>query len=283
MYGVERLRVWLDNEFQDIKRNHPQIFPPEMLQLSKLHETGEKKHLLINYDKSDKPLALWLARRLTIIGYNVWCEDLPRIGIDVYPADLDKAMKDKVCGVVALYSRMSLRNPELVRQRNRAIELLNLASKSFLIPLRIEDFDEHELDTKTRAVPFVQFGSSWSEGLRTLLVRLESQSCPQEKEEGAAVAIRTILSKRQRIVEPDTLYSNVYEVLDTPSTILHISLNRDLARSSSMQYWAFRQISRQTFLSFTLPPEQVTGSNPAFEVRQFSWRGKRDYIWNQFD
>lgn len=274
LYSAERLRVLLDTEFQYIKLNHPQIFPPEMLRLASIRSNKEELHLLISYESSDKPLALWLARKLSALGYNVWCKDLPRIGSKLFPDHVDVAIKQRVCGVVALYSRKSLSNADLVRQRNLALDLTNDRGDRLLLPIRIDDFDSFDLDSKTRALSFTDLRTNWSKGLRELVLRLENCDIAARRDDGSAVAINSLLELRSNSLEPETLYSNVFEVSEIPSSILHITLNGKLARTNSMQYWAYRQISRQTFLSFALPPAQVTGADTFPEVRTILWRGK---------
>ena len=61
-----------------------------------------RDHLFISYATEDFALAEWLALRLTIEGYKVWCDRFELLGGESYPKDIDKAMKEKTFRVLAL-------------------------------------------------------------------------------------------------------------------------------------------------------------------------------------
>lgn len=52
LYGVERLRILLETSHPEIRKNHPQIFPPEFLQLEANYRPSENEHVLIIYSSA---------------------------------------------------------------------------------------------------------------------------------------------------------------------------------------------------------------------------------------
>lgn len=272
LYGLERLRVWLDSAYREVKSSHPQIFPPELLHASSLQSIQSKRYVLINYDERDQQLAIWLARKLTIMGHDVWCEHLPRIGSAVFPEDVESVMLKNVSVVVALYSVNSLQNADLTRQRNLALGLSNESEYGLLLPVRIDNFNADELDSKTRYLSFVEFNSSWSQGLKSLMLRLESRGVIKDQEDGAAVAIRTLLENGSRISERELLFSNCFSVLNVPSKILRVTLGGDAVTSSAYLKWAYRRVSAHTYLSFSKPPGEIMPSADLADIELFSWQ-----------
>jgi hypothetical protein len=142
LYSLERLRVLLDNAYSDIKRRYPQIFHPNLLSLSdNSNISDERKYIFISYADSEKPLAVWLARKLTSLGYHVWCYDLPQIGGEFYPEDVDQAIKHHVFAYIAIYSSQYLKNPDLFRRQILASNSAPNGRTDFVMPLQAEDFD----------------------------------------------------------------------------------------------------------------------------------------------
>src|SRR5262249_8304496 len=81
LYGLERLRVLLATVHRQVIANHPQIFsPPFFPQAGGLTVVQSPDYLVIDYADSDEALATWLARRLNLEGYQVWCRSIAPVG-----------------------------------------------------------------------------------------------------------------------------------------------------------------------------------------------------------
>ncbi len=278
VYGVERLRVLLDNEFSDLKNQYPQIFPPSFLRLPTDGIPTQRRHLMILYDKVDEPLALWLTRKLTILGYRIWCAGAPNLSEKTFPTDIDSAMQSEVSGVVALFSDASLQNPNFVRQHLLAGSMPSVDKPEFVIPLRVNDFDERLLDANTRNLMTIEFTTRWSEGLKHLVSRLENMNIPRDQGHGAADAIRSLLAERKLNATPETLYSNCYEVEQIPRNLLRIIFASDVTVSSSnaLQHkWAHRRLTGRKFLSFVLPPGHLLANHNISGVELVDWKAKK--------
>lgn len=147
IYGVERLRVLLEISHPQIINNHPQIFNPKLYLLQQ--ETTERKHIFLSYVQNDWGLAEWLTRKLTAEGYLVWCERYNLFGGESYPDSIDDAANNLAFCMIALYSKASLNNQEVIRHRHLALSIGKLRSSEFLLPLNVERINVIRLDRET--------------------------------------------------------------------------------------------------------------------------------------
>jgi len=65
-------------------------------------------HLFISYATEDVVLAEWLTRKLTTLGYRVWCDRFELLGGERFPRDIDRAIKEDTFRVIALLSKTSI-------------------------------------------------------------------------------------------------------------------------------------------------------------------------------
>lgn len=278
LYGLERLRNLLEVQFPFIKSLHPQIFPPDFLEIEERRKiSGERGHILISYTSSDIALAEWLARKLTGEGYLVWCESLASLGEVPYPDDLLDAIQNRVFCVIALCSQSSLNNPDLNYLRSIAFAK-SKQTPHFLIPLRVEHIPAEKLDQITRQLVFLPFETNWAEGLRLVLNRLVSMNCPKLLPNGLQIASEALNQENVLSKDSETLLTNYLEVEQLPDEILefHSETPLDDASISALQTeWAFRKIDDRCFVSFQSPPL----ANRFELVSKISWRSK-DRIHN---
>ncbi len=270
LYGLERLRVLLDTSHPDIKRLHPQIFPSPFLNVD---ESGKsvQDHLFISFAPEDKALATWLTQKLTAEGYAVWCESFLLLGGENYPKDVDLAIKEQTFRFLALYSRASINNAEVTRQRAVASSASSI--DDFLIPLNVDGIKSGELDRKTGQLQFINF-ENWADGLDQLLNKLEKVACPKQLGNGKTIAAETFLQKNFLSDAPETLITNFLQFKKIPSTILHFQTDaniegRQVGRLGAI--WAFKFIRPGTFLSFQTPPQEVMDELRLEKIDEYAW------------
>ncbi len=180
LYGIERLQLLLDVKHPQIKKQHPGIFRPEFLAAQdRIDASTNQDYLFISAVDEDGVFADWLTRKLTAEGYRVWYERFKLLGGETYPDDVDDAIKNQTFRFIALYSQASLEDPEVTRQILLALNIRSDRDQDFLIPLNLDGVDQTRLDQVTRTLNFIPFHYNWAEGLKQLLKKLESISCPQ--------------------------------------------------------------------------------------------------------
>jgi hypothetical protein len=258
LYGVERLRILLDSSHPDIKKQHPQIFPPEFLIVSGETNIAKlKDHLFISCVPEDGALADWLTRKLSAEGYAVWCERFKLLGGESYPDDIDEAIKNRTFRMLGLYSKASLRNPEVMRQRSLALNLGKEFNNDFLIPVDVDGVRIKQLDRLTSNLAFISFETNWATGLNQLLKKLSSIGCPKPLYNGKSVAAEYYVPKDIVSDEPEELVSNCLVIEKIPASIHQFEATKELSypRAREVAYeWAFRKASPTTYLSFHQPP-----------------------------
>ncbi len=276
LYSLERLRNLLDTQFPHIKSNHPQIFPPEFLAIqAHMKRVEQRDHIFISYTPEDVALAEWLARKLTAEGYLVWCERFTYLGGENYPDDVDDAIQRQVSRVIALYSQMSLSNPDVMRQRAIAFGL-GKQIPNFLIALRIEQIPVEKMDQATRQLVFIPFETNWAEGLKLLLGKLEAVGCPKSLSNGKGVAAGTFLGKDFLSESSETIVTNYLHIYRLPDIILRFSPKQVIPRKKLDEMkleWAFREVSDRLLLSFHQPPQSLATALGLRLVGRGSWRG----------
>ncbi|MCE2416622.1 toll/interleukin-1 receptor domain-containing protein [Candidatus Poribacteria bacterium] len=262
LFGVERLQVLLDVRHQQIKKLHPSIFPPEFLAIQNHVDTSKKRdHLFISSVDEDGAFADWLTRKLTTEGYLVWSERFKLLGGEAYPDDIDDTIKNRTFRFISLYSRVSLKYPEVGRQRALALNIGNERKQDFLIPLDVDGVSPAQLDHVTRALNFITFKDNWAVGLEQLLKKLESIDCPRSLPNGKRIAVETFLGDDVRSDEKEILFSNCFQIQQIPKVIYRFKARKEIPKEKLDELkfeWSYRRVDPYTFLSFHKPPALIT-------------------------
>ena len=262
LFGVERLRILLDVHHPQIKKLHPSIFPPEFLAIQNQTDTStECDHLFISSVNEDGAFTDWLTRKLTAEGYHVWCERFQLLGGETFPDDIDDAIKNQTFRFISLYSRASLKDLEITRQRSLALNLRSDRGQDFLIPLNVDGVDQTQLDHVTRTLKFIPFQYNWAEGLKQLLEKLESIDCPRSLPNGKRIAAEAFLGNDVQSEKKEILFSNCLQIQQIPQVIYRFKVPRQISekRLDKLRFeWSYREVDSHTFLSFHKPPASAS-------------------------
>jgi hypothetical protein len=275
LYGAERLRILLDTQHPQIKLRHPSIFPPDFLTAEVRSDNSQRNHLFVSFSPQDHALADWLTRRLTAEGYQVWCERFRLLGGENYPQNVDEAIREHAFRVIALYSRASLREPEVMRQRNLALAISEERHSDFLIPLNIDGVTPNLLDRVTASLNFIPFEINWATGLRQLLKKLESVGCPKVLTSGKRAAVEVYVENDVLLERTEYLVTNCLEVLQIPDTIRLFTPQIKIPGIEWNQLqlrWANRRVNPYAFLSFCHPPRVTVDQYKLKSTAMFAWR-----------
>jgi hypothetical protein len=278
IYHLARLRV-LVVKHRHLLPHHPQIFTPAIMQgFTARFDQKTNDHLFVSYAKDDEALATWLTRKLTAEGYRVWCQHISLLGEDEYPADVEEAIRTRTFSMLALYSRASLADQDVMLQRAIAHGLSAERGQEALIPLEVEELDERQLDSRTRRLTSIPFYESWATGLSLLLKKLRSIDCPKPLKEGPAIAASSFLGD-DVLGGPETLYSNCLPVKQVPNAIYRFEARRPITDDQAEEMhirWAFRKASDTLLLAFHKPPEDIAAEHGLQSAGGISWRDFRE-------
>ena len=260
LYGLERLSSMLRSTHRTLIAQHPQIFTPQFFQFAGgLSLSFSPDHLVIDHVDADSGLALWLARRLTLAGFRVWCRGLAPLAGSSPNETIRSLLNSRVHRYIAILSPASLADPEFTARRNMAVAVGGQRGTSILIPAIACPIDSSQLDLETRSLSPANFYVSWAEGLKAIESVLSSTNCPREPEGARELAIRSYFPGEILISEPEQLASNLFRVTKFPDVIhrFHSTLPLGDEDSPLAGQWAFRRVSNTHFLSFQYPPVQL--------------------------
>ena len=120
LYGVERLRSLFATSHREIVPKHPQIFcPPFFPAVGGLSLASSFDHLLIDNADADCPLALWLARRLTLAGYRVWCRHSAPLAGSSATDTIRALVCNRVFRYLPILSPTAIESPDLTARELR--------------------------------------------------------------------------------------------------------------------------------------------------------------------
>ena len=286
LFDVKRLQILLDINYPQIKEQYPGIFPPELLAVQNQPNISTKRdHLFINSVPEDRVLSDWLTKKLTAEGYLVWCEQFKLLGGEKYPDDVDDAIKNRTFRFLGLYSRASLRNPEIMRQRSLALNIANERQQDFVIPLNVDGVSDSQLDQVTKVLKFIPFQDNWAAGLKQLLEKLKSINSPQSLPQGKQIAAEAFLEKDILSEETETLFSNCLRIHQIPEVIHRFKVQDVISeeRLETLKWeWSYRKFNYNTFFSFHQPPSSIIEEYPIIETVDALWSKveKIDGIWS---
>ena len=252
----------------------------------------DRDHLFISYAFEDIDFAEWLELKLVAAGFKVWRDNSKLLGGEPYPKEIDAAIKQRTFRVLAVLSQASISKPNPTKERTLALNLARERREwDFLIPLNLTGLRPTELDWMTSDLSFISFSPSWSEGLSRLLKKLDSIAAPRQETADTEALTRWLSLQSAPASRPETLYSNVFPIRTTLSSILRI--RSEIApltpffgriphiRQTDNLFWA---LSRPTELPREVEVVEVPWSSPFQDIPQDELERKlvrllRLHIW----
>jgi hypothetical protein len=236
----------------------------------------ERDHLFISYAWEEGPLAEWLYRKLTALGYLVWCDRFKMFGGEQWPKDIDVAIKTRTFRMLALLSRASLVKPNPRKERQIALALSrDRGEEDFLIPLNVEGLKPIDLGWELSDINFIPF-QRWSDGLAQLLKKLDEAGAPRPLgNRGPALAAETFIPPSVLRDGTEPLVSNCLRVTTIPKVVYRYSLSRPIAeveRRELQEKWAFERVDASKVLAFTDPPPDAVPECTITRVGGASWQ-----------
>jgi hypothetical protein len=276
LYGMERLATLLRSTHQQVVAQHPQIFcPPFFPVAGGLSISPALDHIVVDHLDADTALAHWLTRRLTLLGYNVWCRGLAPVAGASLVETIRTLVNTRAFRYVCILSAHSIANPDFIARRNIAMAAASQRQQSILIPALAGPIDTSTLDHETRRLEFARFDDAWATGLKQVAAVLSAANCPKRPSGGHELALRSYFPSEIVLHEPEAIASNLFLIKRTPEVVLRFASGKPIRddAGSVAGHWGFRRLSDQEFLSFHRPPADV--------AREFSIRDNGGTVWSR--
>ncbi|MCM2372091.1 TIR domain-containing protein [Aporhodopirellula aestuarii] len=274
LYGIERFRTLLSTTHKEVIAEHPSIFCyPFFSMAGGLSLAPRYDYIVIDEADSDTALATWLARRLMLAGYNVWCRHLSPIAGNSLSETIKGLIRKRAVRYIPIVSPESVAHPELTARRNLAHAVAEERGTHLVVPVCSEPVSNELLDKATSDMESVNFHEGWASGLRQLRKVLESFQCP--KSEGAtSIVLDSYMPECVLVEQQETLVANVFSVKEVPKVLLRF-VSPSTIRSTDIQLmrndWAFRKVSGKRLISFCPPPVDLS--------KQFNLESKGGCVW----
>ena len=278
LYGLERFRTLLSAKHERLLTKHPQIFtPPFFPQAGGQPLSYSPDLVVIDFSDNDEALATWLARKLKLHGYGVWCRSIDPIGGKTINDTIGVLLEQRAAACLSLLSQPAIEDGDLTYRRSIAHGIAKKRNSAFLLPLISQPIYEESLDANTASLEKISFTESWQSGLNAVIEVLDSGNCPTA-DGGENFALSSFFPDDVIINQEERIISNLFKVLKIPETIHRFEAKHQVLPSiigDMANRWAYRKVDDTTFLSFHFPPDQDT--------EEFGFEKKGGGIWEYLE
>lgn len=260
LYGLERLRNMLTTTHRHLVAQHPQIFcPPFFPVAGGLSLAFSPDHLIIDHVDADAALAHWLARRLTLAGYHVWCRGLAPLAGSSVADTIRGLLNNRAFRYICILSPEAIADSDFAARRGMALAIRSQRGDAFVLPALARPTDENTLDQDTRRLTPARFDQEWGQGLRDIERVLAGSGCPRKPEGARELAIRSYFPPDIVLGESETVASNLFPVIRLPAAIQRFSWNKNAHTEgmSEFAYWGHRRLDPSDLLSLHYAPETL--------------------------
>lgn len=146
----------------------------------------EKELIFISHAvPQDDYLAVWLASKLALLGYEVWVDKEDLRSGSAFWNDIEITMRDKSIRFLALVSK-----PYIEKSRNKntgvfsEVTLAKALSRkidNYIMPLKVDDCNYDDFPINILPLDTIDFSQNWGTGLKKLLKEFEIQNIPKTK------------------------------------------------------------------------------------------------------
>lgn len=275
LYGIERIRMLLSTVHERILAKHPHIFSPPFFPKAGGQPLSFSPDLIIiDFSDSDEALASWIARKLKLHGYMVWCRSIDPVGGESINETTEVLLEQRAAICLSLLSQPAIADSDLSYRRAAAIRIRKKKSQPFLVPVVAQPIYDETLDSNTRPLQKISFVDSWQTGLNQLIGILEAANCPTA-EGGKHFALNSFFPDNIVMDKKETVISNIFQVLKIPETIQRFESITGIPSSMKgavSSRWAYRQVDPTTFLSFHSPPDE--------DANEYKLNKKGGAVWD---
>ncbi len=268
-YDCERLRAQLVGPQKALLGHHPSIFVSPWFERAggELVSHEQRDLVLIDHLSSDHALATWLYRKLTSIGYSVWCHGHAPLAGENADQSVRTLISLRAVRYLPLLSNTSAIDPDFRARISAA-----MTEPGRTLPCWSEDLSTAYFDQQLAKLTPARFSESWSAGLFDVQRQLEVGGIVKTLDEtlGKALALSSYQSEPLLINDPETVYANVFSVTVPSAIHVYELINEDAKIDPILKNrWAHYRRGKWIF-SFTTPPETLPLHDEA--AHKYAWQ-----------
>lgn len=172
----------------------------------------------------DNEFTRWLALRLAVEGYPVWCDLTKLLGGEDFWRSVEKIIRHKALKVLFVLSKNSNAKDGTLQEVALAKEVAKQNGfEDFLIPLKIDDLLRGHINIELKRINYTSFEDGWAKGLNALLEKLETQDIPKKPNyspDAVASWWREHFSAEQGLQRQSEEHLSNWFVIESPSAKL---------------------------------------------------------------
>ena len=186
----------------------------------------------------DNAFTVWLGSRLAAAGYEVWADVLRLRGGQDWQRRLEDSIRNRACKVLLVGTAHGVQKQGVRNEIQIAHNVgQRLADVSFIIPLRLTDFDAPFLIAHAQ---YIDFKKSWADGLAELLDTLKEKNSVPRKRDSVSETIdywkQVHLRHAQSLTQKaEPLMSNWLAIERLPETIYRYELRSGMSLAFAKQ------------------------------------------------
>lgn len=187
--------------------------------------TDYRKLIFISHaNPEDNQFTLWLASRLTALGYLVWSDVTQLFGAERFWHDIEDAIRNHAVKVIVVLSQISQSKEGVLNEIHTALAVEKKNSfPRFVIPARIDNLPPTDIISVLIQKGYIDFYQKWAGGLANLLTLLEKDNIPRLQSKinrEMSEWINRLLSGPEKIVfKPQQIVSNWFRLDSLPEKI----------------------------------------------------------------
>ena len=158
----------------------------------------------------DNDFTRWLAAKLTIAGYQVWCDLNNLKGGDYFWDKIESAIRNDCIRMIAVVSESSFNKSGVRNEWDLGITI-EKQIPDFVIPIRIDGFDFSQLPITLHRKNVIDFNRGWHIGLIQLFDTFQSANIPALGGDASFVARAWLPPPKQESIE----WTNRTEILES--------------------------------------------------------------------
>lgn len=268
-YDVERIRTLLNGPLRELLVRHPSVFvAPWFERRGGQLITHERRDLVIvDHLPIDHAFAVWLFRRLSLMGYSVWCHGLAPLAGESADATVRALIHRRSACYLPVLSEAAIQDVDLM---GRVALATDDADRT--IPCWLSNLENSTFAAPLRSLTPARFGGGWKQGLQHVTQQLENSGLarPLEDSAGQRVALKAYMTEPLLSAEAENVYSNEF-LVTVPAAVYSYKLrdrNTRLPDELSLQRAFLRRGNRVLSFAPDLTILQFTEPNPT----RYSWR-----------
>lgn len=180
---------------------------------------AERRGIFISHaTPEDNHFVRWLGAKLTAMGYEVWADVMCLSGGDDWSRKLEDALRNRAAKVLLVCTPSGLEKQGVRNEIQMASDTARkLGDKTFIVPLRLEQYDAPFLVAQTQ---YINFKGSWAKGLAELSELLRDMQIPRGTPGAMEAWLDAQSAGADKLLErSEPLVSNWLQVARQPETI----------------------------------------------------------------